>query len=61
MEHTSRSGSRMFGEVVVENKPYESFPRYKYDDRFVLKAMFIYDGKYLEISKHAARCDRTMF
>jgi hypothetical protein len=48
----SRAGSRMFGEATLEWKPYDTFQRYKYDDAFELRVMFIYDGRFLSLSKH---------
>ena len=56
-----RDGTRMFGELTFEHKPYDTFDRYKYEDAFDVMVMFIYDGKYLELGANVQRSGLTMY
>ena len=55
-----REGTRMFGEMTLEHEPYETYDRYKYEDRFDVMAMFIFDGKYLELGPNVQRSGLTL-
>ena len=57
-----RHGSRMFGEITLRMRPYETFARYNFagGDAFDLICMFIYEGRFLELGVNAQHAGRTM-
>ena len=55
-----REGSRMFGSLTFEYKPYDTWDRYRYEDKFDVMCMFIWDGKFLELGKNVQRSGLTM-